>query len=48
MHIASIGIALDKTTFHLVTLGEHPARLYFAGSSPVRSYWPIPSTCRHH
>ena len=26
MHIASIGIDLGKTTFHLVALGERPAK----------------------
>ena len=35
MHIASIGIDLGKTTFHLVALGERK-RFWFARSSPVR------------
>jgi hypothetical protein len=46
MRIASIGIDLGKTTFHLVALGERN-KVCFARSFHVRSCWLIPQTCLH-
>ena len=37
MQIASIGIDLDKTTFHLMALGERN-KVWFARSSHVSRY----------
>ena len=45
MQIASIGIDLGKTTFHLVW--ESAARFYFVRSARVRSCWPILGTFLH-
>jgi hypothetical protein len=38
MRIASIGIDLGKSTFHLVALGEHSKVV-------VRNCWPIQRIC---
>jgi len=45
MHIASIGIDLGKTSFHLVALGERNKVLLRKKFSP-RNCWPTPRTCR--
>ena len=47
MHIASIGIDLGKTNFHLVALGEH-SKLRSERSSHVNSYWPTQQICKRH
>ena len=44
MHIASIGIDLGKTTFHLVALGN-ATRFCCVRSSRARNCWPTPRTC---
>jgi len=45
MHIASIGIDLGKTTFHLVALGERGKVLVRKKFSRTHC-WPIRRTCR--
>jgi hypothetical protein len=37
MHIASIGIDLSKTTFHLVALGQHNKILLHTRASEARA-----------
>jgi hypothetical protein len=47
VQIASIGIDLGKTTFHLVALDAR-AEFFFAKNSPARNYWLTWRTCNTH